>query len=620
MPPQSTKTNPDTSGPLARGPLTVNDLLRIERLLSRLSTNFINLPGGQIDSAIEDGLRLIVEALGIDRSTLSQIAAGSGHFASTHSWAAPGFAAVSPKNIEVRYPWVLSSMRAGKPIKFSRPDELPPEAGEDRRSYERAGTRSHVALPVTVAGELVAVLAFATMGHERTWPEALIDRLQLVAEIFANALARKQAQADVERALAFERLLTDISASLLSQRPRDPHRDIADALRSIGEFLHADGIAVWSLDAIKEQLEVTHAWVRDTESLANTVEGKVRLPDIVARIGRGEVVNLGSIEELVVEAEADERVLRSLGTNALLAIPLISEGIVVGAISLSAMGAHRAWSDALVPRLRLIGEVFAGVLARLRAAERMRAANIEAAQLRERLAHLVRVHTVGEMSGAIAHEINQPLVAIENYAHAARRRMAADDGVDRAKLVELLDKIGTQAAHAGDVLRRLRTMLKKHDSEAVESDLGRLASETIGLVEVESRVEGFQVQALIAPCLPTVLADPVQIQQVLLNLMRNAIEAMERNGDAARVLKVEVRRQGEGQVCARVIDSGPGIAPDCAERIFEPFYSTKASGLGIGLSICRSIVQAHGGVLKFAPNPEGGAVFEFTLPAFVEDD
>jgi signal transduction histidine kinase len=282
---------------------------------------------------------------------------------------------------------------------------------------------------------------------------------------------------------------------------------------------------------------------------------------------------------------------------------------------------HTLWDDhrdvliAIGAALLLQSLLILALLAQRRAS---RAANIETAQYRERLAHVVRVHTVGEMSAAIAHEINQPLVAIENYAQAAHRRLVSGAGDDRSKVVELLSKIRAQAAHAGDVLQRIRSMLKKHETEVVEFDLGQLAIDTIQLAAVESRFEGFHVEAVIGPGLPAVAGDPIQIQQVLLNLMRNAIEAMDGKGTGKRVLTIDVQRRGFDEVGARVIDGGCGVAPEQTARLFDPFYSTKASGLGIGLSLCRSIVMAHKGQLTFAPNPGGGSVFEFTLPTAKE--
>jgi signal transduction histidine kinase len=252
---------------------------------------------------------------------------------------------------------------------------------------------------------------------------------------------------------------------------------------------------------------------------------------------------------------------------------------------------------------------------RTRATELAGKARVETGQYRESLAHLVRVHTVGEMSTAIAHEINQPLVAIKNYALAARRRLAGGAAVDAAKVDELLDKIGGQASRAGDVLHSLRAMVKKHESEATRIQVGQLVADTLKLVEMESRKADIRVECTTAPGLPPVFVDGIQIQQVVLNLMRNAIEAVEEAGITSSIIKVGVVSTPENEVAVTVADQGPGIVPADAEHIFDPFYSTKGGGLGVGLSISRAIVEAHGGRLSLTPNSGGGCVFKFTLPA-----
>jgi signal transduction histidine kinase len=247
------------------------------------------------------------------------------------------------------------------------------------------------------------------------------------------------------------------------------------------------------------------------------------------------------------------------------------------------------------------------------AAEQAGKARVETGQYRERLAHLVRVHTVGEMSTAIAHEINQPLVAIKNYALAARRRLAS--AADTTKVEELLDKIGGQASRAGDVLHTLRTMVKKHESEVAKLEMGQLVTETLKLVEMESRSASIRFECAISPDLPPVFVDGIQIQQVVLNLIRNAVEAIDEAGIPSGVIKIDVSGSAKNGIAVTVTDNGPGIPTDDARQIFEPFYSTKgASGLGVGLSISRAIVERHGGLLSMIPNPGGGSIFRFSLP------
>jgi signal transduction histidine kinase len=252
---------------------------------------------------------------------------------------------------------------------------------------------------------------------------------------------------------------------------------------------------------------------------------------------------------------------------------------------------------------------------RWRAAEQMGQAKVETRQHRENLAHLVRVHTAGEMSIALTHEINQPLVAIKNYALAARRRMAGDRTEGAVKLQELLDKIEGQASRAGDVLQSMRAMVKKHESETARVEAGELVADALSLVEMEGRSKDVRIESAIAHNLPPVLVDRIQIQQVVLNLTRNAIEAAEEAGISGSVIKVGVAETAKNEIAVSVTDNGPGIAPADAEHIFDPFYSTKGEGLGVGLSISRAIIEAHGGRLSLAPNPGGGCVFRFTLPA-----
>ena len=477
---------------------------------------------------------------------------------------------------------------------------VPPEC--EVRFRERSIWRDHREF---VAGAFVALALQSLLISV-----LLVQRRRLRQAKLVDASRR----ADVERALAFERLLVDISASLLRGRVDEPEAAVTRALRRIGEFMQVDRALLWSF-ADRGRADLTHSWVADgvPQPPANT--SGVQIPSVFERVSRGEVVAVSSIDEL---PESDREAMRAFGTRSLLATPLMVDGHIVGALSLASVRGMRAWPAALIPRVQLIGEVFASVLTRRRYATKMQEAQSETAQYRERLAHLVRVHTVGEMSAAIAHEVNQPLVAIANYALAARRRLGVEKEADHAKIVELLEKIGGQASRAGDVMKRLRSIVKRQESEASEVDLGKLVADTVNLVEMESRLKDIRVEVVVAGGLPPVLADDVQIQQVVLNLARNGIEAMDDPAVAEKVLRVEVANGGEHGLVVRVVDRGRGIGTADGEHLFEPFYSTKEEGLGIGLAICRSIVEAHGGKLSHSVDAAGRTVFQFTLPTAEE--
>lgn len=609
-----TPTSTGRATPSMRWTASTDELLRFERLLSELSAGFIDMPAAQIDAAIVDALRRIVELLGIDRSTLSLVVPESDLLDTFHSWAVDGVQTVRKGIIPRPLPWVLGMARARRPIVFSRLADLPAEAGADREWYARNGLRSHVGLPVLVAGELFAVLGFGVLRTEREWPSELVERLKLVGDMFGGALARKRAHEDIERALGFERLLADISASLVTQPLRDLDRALEGAVRAIGAFLGVDHVSLWRCSDDGARFERSHHWIAEAARLPPPSVDELALPYVFRSLASGRVISIPSVDRLPPDAEVDRSALHDSGTQSLLAVPLTVAGLVVGALSLATVVRRRDWPDALIPRVRLMGEVFASVLTRQRAAVEVQKAQSETAQYRERLAHLVRVHTVSEMSAAIAHEVNQPLMAIENYAQAAARRLDPSHPVDGAKLQELLGKIGLQAARAGDVLKRLRSIVKKHESEASVFDMNALVAETMTLVEMESRLQDVRIEVHAPQGVPHVYADAIQVQQVLLNLARNGIEAMDALPPSDKLLRVEVSAPAPGQVRVRVIDRGRGLSEEDAAHLFEPFYSTKPQGLGIGLAICRSIIEAHGGKLACLPSPDEGTVFQFTLP------
>jgi two-component system sensor kinase FixL len=236
----------------------------------------------------------------------------------------------------------------------------------------------------------------------------------------------------------------------------------------------------------------------------------------------------------------------------------------------------------------------------------------EAEELRARLTHVSRIGTLGEMVSGIAHEVNQPLTAIANYASAARR-LVLGGAIDVEELAVIHDKIAAQAERAGQVIRGLRNMTRKREAERAPLDCGALIGEASKLIEFELRARGWKLLLSLEPRLPKVLGDGVQIQQVLLNLVRNAVEAMgeKTTGD---YVAVTASSQGHAWVEISVSDCGPGLSKAAEERLFEPFFSTKAQGMGLGLSICKSIMSVHGGELKYRQNPRGGAEFIMRLP------
>ncbi|MBE7197244.1 MAG: PAS domain S-box protein [Parafilimonas terrae] len=234
-------------------------------------------------------------------------------------------------------------------------------------------------------------------------------------------------------------------------------------------------------------------------------------------------------------------------------------------------------------------------------------------EIRSELVHMSRLSEMGEMASTLAHELNQPLGAISNYTLGCKRLLARSDPETIAKAVEVLDKAAEQALRAGQIIRRLREFVARGETEKRVEPVARLIEEASVLALVGAREQGVVAHITVDPGIGSVLADRVQVQQVLVNLMRNAREAMQQSD--RRELTVAAKPAGPEAVEIAISDTGPGIADAVVDRLFQPFVTTKKGGMGVGLSICRTIVEAHGGRLNVERNAAGGATFRLTLQA-----
>ena len=250
--------------------------------------------------------------------------------------------------------------------------------------------------------------------------------------------------------------------------------------------------------------------------------------------------------------------------------------------------------------------VFAGFVRDLTAEEE---AETKLRELQSELLHMSRVSAVGTMATALAHELNQPLTANANYVQTAAAILAGQEDQTLAVVREALEEAGREALRAGGIIHRLRDFVARGELERGAISPRELATQACALGAVGTRSRGIRCEVLIAQSMPQVMVDRVQVQQVIINLIRNAVEAV---GDSG-IVDVTARQEGE-MIRISVIDNGPGIPADKHEAVFEPFISGKATGMGLGLAICRTIVEAHGGRLWCEDAPGGGAAFHFTVP------
>ncbi|MGE5414998.1 MAG: sensor histidine kinase [Syntrophomonadaceae bacterium] len=246
-----------------------------------------------------------------------------------------------------------------------------------------------------------------------------------------------------------------------------------------------------------------------------------------------------------------------------------------------------------------------------------KSAETEAQRRQAELEHLSRVTVLGELAGSLAHEVNQPLTAIVSNAQAAQRFLARD-GDDAGEVKEILTDIVQEGKHASDVIQRLRSLMRRDEVVFAPLVVGEVIEDVLRLCRIELASRGVAVESEVPAGLPPVRGDRVQIEQVLLNLVTNGCDAMGESDPSRRLLRLRAEI-ADGAVRVSVADRGSGIPPDVLERLFEPFVTTKERGIGLGLAVCRTIVDSHEGRLWAVNNEEGGATFHFTLPVFTEE-
>ena len=233
-------------------------------------------------------------------------------------------------------------------------------------------------------------------------------------------------------------------------------------------------------------------------------------------------------------------------------------------------------------------------------------------ELQSELLHASRLSAMGQMASALAHELNQPLTAVINYVQACRRLLAGGNA-PRERLHDVMDKAVAQASRAGQIIQRMRQFIQKGETERQLESINKVVEEASALALVGARESGIVVRLELSPDLPPVLVDRIQIQQVVLNLVRNATEALA--AVERRELTIRTSRPNGALVDVAVSDTGPGLSAEVVDQLFQPFVTTKPKGMGLGLSISRSIIEAHGGRLQAIANPEGGVTFRLSLPA-----
>ena len=538
---------------------SLEELLKFERLLADLSVRFANVSGDQVELEIEVGLKQLLRFLGFDRGSFGEFAA-NGWVTVICSVAREGVDPYPLGSRETFASWYLGQLRAEKTVRVRSIDDLPPEASGEIEYFRQSGIRSSLGIPLRIGGQVISFINFSAFRQPRGWPDDLIVRLKIVGELMAQALVRKRSEAALQA--SEERWRSMFEASNLGITIVDQN------LRYIA-----------TNSAFQAMLGYTDTELRQLSPL-----------DLIVEDYRGEAKK--RMTELQQgkrhHYEAVKQYRRKDGT------------MIWGHSYASAV------RDAESKPKMLMGTLI-DVTDTKRAQDALRA-------IQSKLAHIARRTTMHEVTATIAHEVNQPLAAIVTNGNAALRWLRRTPP-EVAEAAANVNQIVSDGHRASEVVASIRGMFKKDEHAKVLLDVNGVIQEVLELLHGELSSKRVSVRTKLSGDLPQISVDQVQLQQVILNLVTNAVEAMSAMSDGSRVLNISSKYGDSDEVIITVEDSGPGIDPKDRDRIFDAFFTTKSQGMGMGLSICRSIVESHGGRLWASTRRPHGSIFYLTLPS-----
>lgn len=418
---------------------------------------------------------------------------------------------------------------------------------------------------------------------------------------------QKRISEQLQGKLRLQGLLADLSMRFVRTGSGQLDEAIKTTQQQVVETLGLDRSTLWQYDDMRSGMVLTHYWqMAGWPTIPERFSMKEHLPWADARIRSGEGFHFSSTDDLPTEAAKDAGSFRVLGSKSNVTVPLLENGQVFGALSFSTLHHQRQWTEDVLAELRLVAHIIGNAVSRQRSEER-------AEELRRELAHAMRLTSLGGIAEGLAHELNQPLAAILTNAQAAKRFIASG-GIEPDELRDILDDIVRADKRAGGVIHHLRAMVSKRPVQRELCSLNDIVSEVVELLHGELLGEEISVHLALVPYLPQVKVARVEVQQVLVNLFLNAMHAMKNTAPSNRAIHANTTVEG-GTVLMRVQDRGHGISPERLPSIFEPFFSTKMDGLGMGLSISRTIVESHSGRIEARNHDGGGAVFSVYLPA-----
>ena len=534
----------------------LEELFEFERLLFDLSVRFANVSADRVVDEIDRALMQLVKFLGFDRSAFWEFVDDEQqNFLVTV--AVEGVEPPARGPIPAELTWSAKELRAGRTVVIRSDKDIPAEAAAAAEYNRRTGIRSILVVPLPVDGRVVAAIGFGAFRSTREWPPEFIARLTVIGEVMAQAFVRKRSEAALRASEARWRSIFETSSLAISVFDQDLRYTTANA-------------------AYQAILGYTDEELRRLTPLDLTVGEERESVDI----------RLNALREGRIDHYAVERRYRR------------KDGKVI-------------WAQASIARASQSGpEMFIATIVDI---TESKLAQESLLAMQSELARISTLTTIGQMAASIAHEIKQPITSIVMGANAGLRWLTKKPP-NLKEVRACLVLIANNGDRANQVIDGVRAMFQNNQQEKEFFDVNQIIRETFELVRAEAQKKRIVLQSELSEDLRPVFGNRIQLQQVMLNLFSNAMEAMDDVANRTRQLRVSSTSFAPESVLISVADSGPGFAPKDVSRIFDPFFTTKSRGMGMGLSICRALVEAHNGQLSAHSGVEQGAVFEITLP------
>jgi signal transduction histidine kinase len=412
---------------------------------------------------------------------------------------------------------------------------------------------------------------------------------------------------DRHEVASFESLVGELSAAMARAPADEVDREIELWLGKICRALDLDRSAVYERDSPDQPVRATHTWVRPNfPPFPRNYDPEKLLQRSTQLVMSGKMLVFADPSEIPAENKDARRMVAKYGPKASAAIPMWAGGRVIGGASFGKFRSPRKWAPELLDQMSLAVRLFGSAIERKQSEMAIRAVRTE-------LRVASRRNVMSELVASLSHEINQPLGAIlSNLGGVAR--LLTQGNPEPAMALEAVNSAIEDTKRTAEIVRRIRSMFKNQVEHKTAIGIGALIGEVVKLTAGEASVRKIAVKIEVSPSGQRVIGDTIQLQQCVLNLVMNAFDAITEARSPRRDVLIKVASEKIGWVAVSVGDSGGGIDPAVAKRLFEPFITTKTDGMGLGLLVTRSIVESHGGRIWASPNPDQGTTFTFTLP------